>query len=106
MPFARAAARRWGLLLLAAAMPVACAASAPPSIAVSFEAFWRSANGQPFARQEQLWNRLIEAPRSDLCAAVVWEQQDHPDGSARKQRLQQEVEFPGHLRTQLPGAAR
>jgi hypothetical protein len=89
MPFARTAARRWGLLLLVAALPVVCAARAPPSIDASFEVFWRSANSQPFARQEQIWDRLIEASRRDLYDAVVWEKQDHPDWSARKQRLLQ-----------------
>lgn len=84
-----------------------CAASAPPSIATSFEAFWQSANGQPFARQEQLWNRLIEAPRADLYAAVVWEKKDHSDWAARKQRLllARFAHYP-ELATQIPEEAR
>ncbi|MGH8158935.1 MAG: hypothetical protein ACREPQ_12505 [Rhodanobacter sp.] len=106
-PFARAVARRWSLLLLVAALPVVCAASAPPSIGASFEAFWQSANGQPFARQEQFWDRLIEAPRSDLYASVVWEKQHHPDWSARKQRLLQArfAHYP-ELAARIPEEAR
>lgn len=88
-------------------MPVACAASAPPSIAASFKAFWRSAHGQPFARQEQLWDRLVETPRSDLYATVVWEKQDHPDWSVRKQQLlQARFALYPQLAGRIPGAAR
>lgn len=74
-------------LLLALALPAAWAAPSAPSIDTPFEAFWRAAAGQPFVRQEQLWDRLIEGPRHDLYASIVWEQQHHPDWRIRKQRL-------------------
>lgn len=37
----------------------------------------------------QAWDKQIETPRRDLYAAVVWEAQDHPDWSARRQRFLQ-----------------
>lgn len=49
-----------------------------PSIITSFEAFWPTAQGKPFAEQEALWNRLIEGPREALYRAVVWEVRDNP----------------------------
>jgi len=74
------------LALLLAAMsfpppPAAAAATgAPdgPSITTSFEAFWPAAQGKPFARQEALWDRLIEGPRAALYRCVVWEVRDNP----------------------------
>lgn len=80
---------RWSswCLLLTLTLPVAWATPAAPPIDTAFEAFWRAAAGQPFVQQEQLWDRLIERPRQDIYASVVWEQQRHPDWRTRKQRL-------------------
>lgn len=57
-----------------------------PPVAAQFYMFWRQAYGRPFAEQEQLWDRLIEAPRRDLYASVVWERRDE---AARRRQLQQ-----------------
>jgi hypothetical protein len=84
----RAAASTMCLLLLAACLPAICVAS-PPDVATSFAVFWKSAQGQPFESQVQLWDSRIEAPRHDLYASVVWEVQGHPDWQARKQRFLQ-----------------
>ena len=103
---ARAAARSCALLLIVAVLPALHAASAPP-IGVSFQAFWQSANGQPFARQEQIWNQLVEAPRSDLYASVVWEKQHHPDWQRQKQRqLQARFAHYPELAARIPEEAR
>lgn len=85
---------------------VACA-NTVPSLVTSFDAFWRSAQGQAFAEQEQSWDRLIEVPRSDLYASVVWEVRNHPDWRAQKQRLLQArfAMYP-QLAPQIPGATR
>jgi hypothetical protein len=102
----RAAARSCGLLLLVAVLPALCVASALP-VGVSFQAFWQSANRQPFARQEQIWNQLVEAPRSDLYASVVWEKQHRPDWQVQKQRLLQArfAQYP-ELASRIPEEAR
>lgn len=102
----RAAASATCLLLLAACMPVVCAASSP-DITASFAAFWQAAQGQPFAKQEQLWDSEIEAPRRDLYASVVWEVQDHSDWQARKQRFLQArfAEYP-KIASDIPAESR
>lgn len=82
------AAARYSCLLLAAWLPVAHAASVP-DIKTSFAAFWTAAKGQSFDVQMQAWDKQIETPRRDLYAAVVWEAQEHPDWSARRQRFLQ-----------------
>lgn len=69
-------------LLLAATV----AHAQTPPIDASFAAFWSAAAGQPFAQQEQAWDRQIEAPRRDLYDSVVWETQHEPDWRARRQR--------------------
>ena len=80
------------LLLGAAALsPLPPTAAAParvvPSIAASFEAFWHSARGKPFPRQEALWNRYIERPRAALYRSVVWEVRDNPHWRTSRQRM-------------------
>lgn len=97
--------RRSWCLLLALALPPAWAAPAALPVDASFAAFWRAAAGQPFARQERLWDQLIEAPRHDLYASVVWERRHHPDWRARKRRLlrmrfARYPELAPHLRTE------
>ena len=77
-----------------------------PSIITSFEAFWPTAQGKPFAEQEALWNRLIEGPRESLYRAVVWEVRDTPgnsDGQYLSLQSKKMVELP---RSRLPAAAR
>lgn len=49
-----------------------------PSIVTSFHAFWRAAQGKPFAQQEALWEQYIEGPREALYRSVVWEVRDDP----------------------------
>ncbi|KRF02085.1 hypothetical protein ASG87_11415 [Frateuria sp. Soil773] len=56
-----------------------------PPVAAQFYTFWRQAYGRPFAEQERLWDRLVEAPRRDLYASVVWERHDE---AARRRQLQ------------------
>lgn len=76
------------LLLLAMATP-GVGMAATSSISDSFSAFWQSAQGQPFAEQERLWDGDIEAPRRDLYASIVWETQHRPDWQTQKQRTLQ-----------------
>lgn len=64
--------------LLLVALPAAAAPVHPPSIADSFEKFWRAAQGQPFAKQEALWDEIIEQPRQEFYDRVVWEKRDEP----------------------------
>ncbi|MGB6306273.1 MAG: hypothetical protein WBF89_00670 [Steroidobacteraceae bacterium] len=85
--------RLLALLALAATLPLAAAGAATdrptPSIGASFDAFWTAAHDQPFERQEALWDRLIEQPRQDLYASVVWETRDYPGWKESKQRTLQ-----------------
>ncbi|HSN18583.1 MAG TPA: hypothetical protein VLV87_10290 [Gammaproteobacteria bacterium] len=70
--------RLCALMLLGTALsPALTAATTPPSIATSFETFWKAAQGQPFERQEALWDSLIEQPRQELYDQVVWEKRDN-----------------------------
>jgi hypothetical protein len=48
------------------------------SIGASFDAFWAAARDRPFDEQETLWDKLIELPRPDTYASVVWESRDNP----------------------------
>ena len=64
----------------------AAIAAQTPSIGTSFEAFWTAAHDQAFEQQEALWDRLIEQPRQDLYASVVWEMRDYPGWQESKQR--------------------
>jgi hypothetical protein len=102
----RAAASTLCFLLLAVCLPAVCVASSS-DVTASFAAFWHSAQGRPFATQEQLWNNEIEAPRRDLYASVVWEVQDHPDWQARKQRFLQArfAEYP-KIASDIPAESR
>ncbi|MBT2117314.1 hypothetical protein KK141_02380 [Dyella sp. LX-66] len=69
--------------------PAALAAGADkqPSVAASFAAFWRAAEGHSFEQQLAAWDRDVERPRSDLYASVVWEAPHHQDWLVRKQRF-------------------
>lgn len=64
----------------------AATAGQADSIGASFDAFWTAARARPFQAQEALWNRIIERPRADVYANVVWEIRDHPDWKERKDR--------------------
>jgi hypothetical protein len=57
-----------------------------PTIAESFAAFWTAARDKPFEEQEALWERLIEQPREDLYASVVWEVRDNPDWQGQREQ--------------------
>ncbi|WP_147281774.1 hypothetical protein [Dyella solisilvae] len=84
---------RFPNLLIAAAMtlainsPVVASATqgdAPPPIDQSFTTFWRAAKGKPFAEQEKLWDKFIEAPREAVYQSVVWEVRNQPDWRQQK----------------------
>lgn len=64
--------------------------SAAPPMASAFTAFWAAAKGRPFEEQLALWDRLIEQPRQDLYASVVWETRTRADWKTRKARLLKE----------------
>lgn len=64
--------------LALAALPIAASPANPPSIADSFEQFWKAAQGQPFEKQEALWDKIVEQPRQELYDRVVWEKRDEP----------------------------
>jgi hypothetical protein len=57
--------------------PARAAVDRAPSIAASFDAFWAAARDRPFTEQQEAWDRLIERPRRDLYASVVWEIDHH-----------------------------
>ncbi len=58
-----------------------------PAIGASFIAFWTTARDRPFEEQEAAWDRLIEGPRHDIYASVVWEIRDHVDWKEQKDKL-------------------
>jgi hypothetical protein len=96
------------LLGLCCANPVSAQrAQQAPSIAASFDAFWAAARDRPFAEQEAIWDQVIEEPRGDVYASVVWEKQDHAHWKEQKERLLRErfVAYPG-VWDQIPAAAR
>jgi hypothetical protein len=68
----------------------------PPSIADSFDSFWAAAHDQSFEDQQALWDHLVEQPRYDVYASVVWEEKDHPHWRDDKIRLlkQRFAEYP------------
>jgi hypothetical protein len=57
--------------------PARAAVDRALSIAASFDAFWAAARDRPFTEQQEAWDRLIERPRRDLYASVVWEIDHH-----------------------------
>jgi hypothetical protein len=56
-------------------------------IGASFDAFWAAAHDRPFDEQEAAWDRLIEQPRRDTYASVVWESRDNPRWKEAKDQL-------------------
>src|ERR1700736_5604540 len=59
-------------------------------IGASFDAFWNAARNRPFDEQEAAWDRVVEHPRQDVYASVVWESRDNPRWKAEKdQQLSQ-----------------
>ena len=76
------------LSLLAGMTAATCAcaslADASPSLAGSFQTFWKSAQGKPFAEQEALWDKYIESPRQDVYDSIVWEKRDYPNWRKEK----------------------
>ncbi|WP_266160505.1 hypothetical protein [Dyella silvatica] len=75
---------RWMSVLLLLT-PVAMASTAP-SVTEAFNRFWQSARGKPYVEQVRLWDELIERPRAELYASVVWDSANHPDWRAQKAR--------------------
>ena len=80
-------------------------AHATPSIADSFQTFWNVAQGKPFAEQEALWDKYVEAPRQDVYDSIVWEKRDYPDWRKLKD-VTLALRFASYpkISTQLPGA--
>ena len=78
-----------------------------PSIGASFTAFWTAARNRPFEDQEALWDKVVEQPRRDLYASVVWEIMDNPHWKEGKERLLRRrfLEYPD-VSGQIPAAAR
>jgi hypothetical protein len=70
---------------------------AAASIGAAFHAFWNAARDRPFDEQEAAWDRLVEQPRQDLYASVVWESQDNPRWKEGKDLLlrQRFAQYPG-----------
>jgi hypothetical protein len=66
------------------------------SIGASFDAFWKVARDRPFDEQEAAWDRLIEQPRHDTYASVVWESRDNSRWKEEKDQLlrQRFAEYP------------
>ncbi len=77
------------------------------SIGASFTAFWSAARDRPFEEQVALWERLVEQPRQEVYASVVWEKRNRPHWNEERLQLlrQRFLEYPG-LSTQIPAAAR
>lgn len=72
------------LMVSAPAMASAPQVQAAPPIEQSFTTFWQVAKDKPFAEQEVLWDKFIEAPRQDLYQSVVWEVRNYPDWKRQK----------------------
>ena len=66
------------------------------SIGASFDVFWVAAHDRPFDQQAAAWDRLVERPRQDIYASVVWESRDNPRWrEAKDQSLRQRfAEYP------------
>ena len=79
----------------------------PPSIDASFDAFWTAARDRSFEEQVALWDQVIEAPRQDVYASVVWEKKDHAHWKEEKDRFLRPrfVEY-RNASDQIPAAAR
>jgi hypothetical protein len=78
-----------------------------PSIGASFAAFWSAAHDRPFEEQEAIWGKVVEQPRQDVYASVVWQTRDHLHWEEERERLlrQRFLEYPG-LSGQIRTAAR
>lgn len=84
----------------------AVASAAPTPIAESFKTFWAAAQGQPFDKQEALWDKYIEAPRQELYDWVVWEKRDYSSWQKEKDYALK-VRFAAYARigAEIPAAA-
>jgi hypothetical protein len=65
----------------------AVAAQQTPSIGASFDAIWMAARDRPFEEQQAIWDQVIEQPRQDVYASVVWEERDHARWKEAKEQL-------------------
>jgi hypothetical protein len=76
-----------------------------PSTADSFKTFWSAAQGKPFAEQEALWDKYVEAPQQDVYDYIVWEKRDYPDWQKLKDATLalRFTDYP-RIADQLPGA--
>jgi hypothetical protein len=107
--FVRLFASSAAMLSALACMEFADAAiiSETPSISTSFAAFWTAAHNRPFADQQAIWDEVVEQPRQDVYASVVWEVRDNPHWKEEKERLLRRrfLEYP-RIRGQIPEVAR
>ena len=107
--FVRLLARSAAMLSALACMEFADAAAInqTPSIGASFAAFWTAARNRPFEDQEAIWDKVVEQPRQDVYASVVWEIRDNLHWKEGKERLlrQRFLEYPS-VSGQIPAAAR
>src|SRR6267142_1486269 len=65
----------------------AVTAQQTPTIGASFDAFWMAARDRPFEEQQAIWDQVIEQPRQDVYASVVWEERDHARWKEAKEQL-------------------
>lgn len=107
--FVKLCARSAAILSVLACMEFASAAviDQTPSIGASFAAFWTAARNRPFEDQEAIWDKVVERPRQDLYASVVWEIGENLHWQEGKERLlrQRFLEYPS-VSGQIPAAAR
>jgi len=85
----------------------AAAVNQTPSISASFAAFWTAARNRPFVEQEAIWDKVVEQPRQDVYASVVWDTGGNPHWKEDKERLLRHrfLDYP-HVSDQIPGGAR
>jgi hypothetical protein len=107
--FVRLFAPSAAILSVLACMEFADAAAIDqtPSIGASFAAFWTAARNRPFEDQEAIWDKVVERPRQDVYASVVWEVRENLHWQEGKDRLlrQRFLEYPS-VSGQIPVAAR
>jgi hypothetical protein len=85
----------------------AAATNRTPTIGASFTEFWTAARHRRFEEQEAIWDQVVEQPRQDVYASVVWEIGDNPHWKEGKDRLlrQRFLEYRS-VSGQIPAAAR
>lgn len=97
-PLVRIFARTTAVYAALGCMTIADPESADRStpIEATFAAFWTAARARPIEVQESLWDQIVERPRRELYASVVWEVGNNARWKTNKQRLlrQRFLEYP------------